>query len=113
MSSESYTLVPGKGPSIDRLADSWKYRNHPTTIVTVEFTGIRESHEPDDPQRRTIETQVHELAHMSSSWVRVTMYVSTDRRSQFYDVKYVVYYNYQTRNGIMEVENMDEPIAMF
>ena len=68
-----------KSPSLDRLADSWRYCRESGVTVLVTFEVVRPSHQTDQPDVAIKVTgEVDSLRHLYAGIVEVGMVIHND-----------------------------------
>jgi hypothetical protein len=102
----SYTIVPGRGPNLDRLADSWRYYPDPNTQVLVTFTVTRDHRDPDGSTHEVtldVTGEAYRLECFTDSEIRVKLRPIDDegrRMPSKLDVD--VWYNPLDRSGKLD-----------
>jgi hypothetical protein len=101
MSTLTYQIDPGKGPNLDRIADSFRYFLDSDTTVEVTFYATRH-HDPINGEGYdvpiVVSGEVYEVSYTVEGCVKVHFTVIENGRCLF-NVHCVAHYNYRDRTG--------------
>jgi hypothetical protein len=105
-----FVIECGRGPGLDRLADSLRYLPDTETDLTVRFDGSFIS--DASKVEYYIVGDVFQLKHVNKDEVHLEVGMSGDWSGE-YRGKAIGIYNYRTRTGLLHVRWFEKPMSRY